>query len=590
MPNALDLKKDILGASIEEDQERVAGMWADTFSYNDDEDSATNIMRFLAACVMEGDFQTRSSKDSDFGPPNNVLCVADYLSHGSRIILDAQELSRDNYKKFRSFFKNPKDPENEKAIKRRTAATHFFIKPKSQKDFYHEGKVQGLGFLKLPNYVNRSNYGANIAMGGEGRVNYIDEEIRTDGSHGHVYFHTGKKAVMVGLEQTAPSDFAKNARDLFGQTHSGKGASDTFTAAHSLYFDNPIYFTKLAERSALPPAKYDGMRVILTDDNFDQILESFESLKSVQSNSTRNTLLSQPRSSKNAQNAPSLVPFFEYFKDETFDLIRDTFWPEDVKESDDELNELQGQEESNEIRQRINALKGLVRNDKDLKVKSIKGMIDAIEALISEIYQEQALNIFRSFQAFLERYQTEIEEMIKEGDPIVYENQVVSEKPHASLRNLSEETDFDDSSEEEKEELEKNDDFSDAPLEEKALSEEQQKLLARLDDYIQKRQTAGFNYSPGFFGKEHFIFDSQKASQEANVCLARVLRRRLSNGTLKPSDLTEKSLKDIRKLQAEGRNLKCRERGHTALNDIIGDLKKEFSPKKKVKKSKGPEF
>lgn len=107
-----------------------------------------------------------------------------------------------------------------------------------------------------------------------------------------------------------------------------------------------------------------------------------------------------------------------------------------------------------------------------------------------------------------------------------------------------------------------------------------QDLCANLETYIKKREEAEFNYSPGFFGlKKHFIFESQRATQEANVRLAKDCLDKFLRGELNSSHLTTQKLKETRNSLTS--DLACRKRGFTALNKIIRDLRKEFPEEKK---------
>lgn len=96
------------------------------------------------------------------------------------------------------------------------------------------------------------------------------------------------------MEQTAPAasalefllgakkdpDEVQQNHDQFGQGHSLKGASDTYTAAGSLYFSDPVYQAKLLlEKGVFPPDKYGAMRVTITDENWPYIKQFLDQLK-----------------------------------------------------------------------------------------------------------------------------------------------------------------------------------------------------------------------------------------------------------------------------------------------------------------------
>lgn len=290
MPTGIDQTKyNIVTSSIDTDKSTVAWQWAKTFAYNDNDDIATQMMKLVMASIACGDFKTRSSllEDSAFTDPNAVLTVADYLSHASRIIIDYQHLSAANKAEFLAFF-----PQIAPVIAR--SATHAV----ERKD----GVIKELkGFMlgvngQLPAYIRNSrDFGVNIAMGGQGQTNFVGQTISANGYSGHVYFHfnSADKLILVGLEQTAPANGLSEAlwghavtdnsvqstTDQFGQSHSLRGYSDTYTAAGSLYFSDPVYQIKLlAEKSVVPPEKYGGMQVTLTNENWGAIKDFLRNL------------------------------------------------------------------------------------------------------------------------------------------------------------------------------------------------------------------------------------------------------------------------------------------------------------------------
>lgn len=111
---------------------------------------------------------------------------------------------------------------------------------------------------------------------------------------------------MLGLEQSAPaasplafiwgtekySEDVQQNHDQFGQGHSLTGASDTYTAAGSLYFSDPIYQAKLlSEKGVFPPDKYGAMQVKLTDANWPEIKKFLEHLRSLSDEKHKEQLL-----------------------------------------------------------------------------------------------------------------------------------------------------------------------------------------------------------------------------------------------------------------------------------------------------------
>lgn len=289
-----DKKFEILSCTIDEDQMAVAKQWADTFRHNAKDDSAVNMTQLLLACVACGDFKTRPflSHSTELQAPSDALTIADYISHASRIILDYQNLTGTNREELLKYFPAPGEKNNVFA----RSATHNVNR--SREGVPVEGKGMLIGIMgQLPGIIKTpQDFGVNIAMGGAGKTNFYGKKISDNGCSGHFYFHRNdnEHLLLLGLEQTAPAasalDFLLGAKkypeevqqdhDQFGQGHSLKGASDTYTAAGSLYFSDPVYQAKLLlEKGVFPPDKYGAMRVTITDENWPHIKQFLDELK-----------------------------------------------------------------------------------------------------------------------------------------------------------------------------------------------------------------------------------------------------------------------------------------------------------------------
>ena len=282
MPELDTVKQQILDRSIETDQHATASMWLNTFLHSDPNDAGVNMFKLLLACLKEGDFQVRLVGATEFTPPDYALTVTDYISHASRVILDYSALSPAHQNDFLTFFPKP----NEKEVFARVS-THAVVRTEKG---IKELKGVRLGLQgQLPAFINPlKDFGVNIAMGGVGKSNLLAQTIAKNGYSGHVFFHHNVKdaLLMIGLEQSATAksilsildlfslaehaaDETQSHTDQFGQGHSLIGASDTYTAAGSLYFSDPIYQAKLlAEHHALSPQKYGGMQITLNDENW----------------------------------------------------------------------------------------------------------------------------------------------------------------------------------------------------------------------------------------------------------------------------------------------------------------------------------
>lgn len=282
---------DIIKCSIDEDQLRVATQWTNTFIHNPP-DTANNMAQLVMACVGRGDFKIRDlmSPHTELHAPSQHLSIADYLSHASRIIIDYNLLSDEHIQDLLAYFPEPSPSNN--VVSR--SATHAVSQ-------VNDKAVEGKGFMlgvkgQLPSAIKTPrDFGVNIAMGGAGQNNLNGKKISANGFSGHFYFHrnTEHKLLLAGLEQSAPSsalslllgekkypEDEQQGHDQFGQGHSLTGASDTYTAAGSLYFSNPIYQAKLLlEKGVFPPAKYGAMQVTLTDDNWSLIKNFLKKLQ-----------------------------------------------------------------------------------------------------------------------------------------------------------------------------------------------------------------------------------------------------------------------------------------------------------------------
>lgn len=298
-----DITFDITKSSIDEDQLRVATQWTKTFIHNP-ADIANNMAQLVMACVGRGDFKIRDfmSQTAELHAPSQHLNIADYLSHASRIIIDYNSLSDKHIAELLAYF--PEASPSNKVFSR--SATHD-VKQISDKP------VEGKGFMlgvkgQLPAAIKTPrDFGVNIAMGGVGQDNFNGKKISANGYSGHFYFHrnTEHKLLLAGLEQSAPSsalsllvgeekypEEEQQGHDQFGQGHSLVGASDTYTAAGSLYFSDPLYQAKLLlEKGVFPPAKYGAMQVTLTNESWPLIKDFLDKLRSTAENGNEDELL-----------------------------------------------------------------------------------------------------------------------------------------------------------------------------------------------------------------------------------------------------------------------------------------------------------
>lgn len=361
-------KREILASDIKQDQNNIATVWAKTFKHNDPNDPATNMMRLQAACVAFGNFKTRDVGSANFKAPSNALTVVDYLSHGSRVILDYSQLSQANKESFLQYFPNQKERYNQNILER--TSTHDVTKK--------DGEIkEGKGFiLGMKGMLAKGNYGANIAVGGEGQENFCGKTITANGFSGHVFYYLNEESdlVLLGPEQSAPhgkenlqkSENEQYHQDKFGQGHSLVGASDEYTTAESLYFSDPIYQAKLlAEKDTLSPDKYGAMQVAITDDNWEAIKKYLNKLQNtgLDEKDYLELLLTKPISAKPQAIEDNPASYIELDFEKYFKKHYEVFIKPDEKLADKEKQAIMSLQ--NELLTIINTIKKAQVNEEE---------------------------------------------------------------------------------------------------------------------------------------------------------------------------------------------------------------------------------
>ncbi len=316
----------ILDNPIAEDKAQIAERWLNTILHSgaagEPHDLAVNMMLLSMAAIAEGKFEIsysgKSGKPSSWAKPSDALSVVDYVSHGSRVMFDLSDLSEANKTIFLSYFSKQK-------LNAR-ASTHYtkrengqLIEVKSKQHgasetaksvFHGLGEVGGIGAIFKQFGIagpDVTDFGIDIMMGGIGQPN-LSGGISEMGMDGHLFIHSSElNSIMIGLEQTRPAFTANdvtetvlgagrylgnktsrtpspplandnNTTGLSGH-HSMLGHSDSYTAAGSLYFSNPLYKLKYFEETGLlTPSKYNGMQVKLNDTHFVNIMDVYQAL------------------------------------------------------------------------------------------------------------------------------------------------------------------------------------------------------------------------------------------------------------------------------------------------------------------------
>ena len=346
---------DILARSFEEDQAHVVDQWVNTLRHQGEEESnknAINMVLFIMACLAEGDFKTRFHEEFPWQSPSPKLAKASYLSHARRIIIDFKDLNETQQQETLKYF----DTKLTGVTSR--LSTHVIYRSSNGEVLEDKSLTNGMTGL-----FYSGNYGINIATGGADEKNAIGNTITDNGDSGHIFFYHKDflKALLFGVEQTAPSTFSETVKDTvqiasqtlqtlstaaasalnyfsdtklelsltdhqldqpiqkvqkgtdqFGQTHSMSGGSAFFTPLESIDFIVPIYRIKcLNAIGCLPPCKKNGMHITLTQDNWGKIQEFLEELNNAitheQGDRLKQLLLSAPKS---AQEKPSPTSCF----------------------------------------------------------------------------------------------------------------------------------------------------------------------------------------------------------------------------------------------------------------------------------------
>ena len=167
------------------------------------------------------------------------------------------------------------------------ASTHT-LRPDEAGGFYEiKSSLHGLRefFNYTTGFSQNKDFGVSLYLGGD-KPNFSGNTSKF-GSDGHVLVvKKNDDCYLIGPEQTAPGSrpangLTANQDPTFGlaDTHSVLGNADQYTLAGSVYFDNLIYRLKLFnETKTLPPIKYNGMKVVINNDNFQSFKRFFDKL------------------------------------------------------------------------------------------------------------------------------------------------------------------------------------------------------------------------------------------------------------------------------------------------------------------------
>ncbi len=166
------------------------------------------------------------------------ICSA--ISHTARIVIWLPE--NDSHAAFWKWLWG----DNFRHVQGRGAATHGFdIVDPPQNISRNISSTVIKGVKEVKGNKNANHFGVNIALGGNNNVNPISGKgIRENGKHGHLYIASykgeigGRKAILVGTEQSAPIDRQVAVQGRTGKLGTlltrGISVPDQYGGAHGL--------------------------------------------------------------------------------------------------------------------------------------------------------------------------------------------------------------------------------------------------------------------------------------------------------------------------------------------------------------------
>ncbi len=223
-------RREIVERDLRQDRDAVVSRWLDTVVFTDEErgSDATFVRELILMtfCLIKyADFEVSSTGNDkeicEFTKPSPELCVADYLSHASRIILDPRNLDPKYARALRAIYGRRDDGYYEGLDSR--ASTHALVTDvngqlveiKSREHGAWEAAknvVKAVGSLgNIAEYAKQfgvqgpdtTDYGIDVLMGGKGRPN-LSGGYSELGKDGHFLIHHSE-GILVGLEQSRPA-------------------------------------------------------------------------------------------------------------------------------------------------------------------------------------------------------------------------------------------------------------------------------------------------------------------------------------------------------------------------------------------------
>ena len=181
---------------------------------------------FTFCLIKYANFETSSMGPLDsichFEKPSSHLCVADYLSHASRIIIDSKNLLAEDAERLSSIYGKKKNGSIYQGFDSRSS-THVLERSEDghlteQKSAWHGvgetvknavkavgsiGNIAGLAKQVGVSGPDTTDYGIDVLMGGKGQINFSGG-LTELGKDGHFLIHHSD-GILFGLEQSRPA-------------------------------------------------------------------------------------------------------------------------------------------------------------------------------------------------------------------------------------------------------------------------------------------------------------------------------------------------------------------------------------------------
>jgi hypothetical protein len=234
------------------------------------DDKIPLVMALALRGIESGDFQISTLNKETFHSPQNDFELIDYIQHGGRVMFDYSKLDAKQKAKLKKVLNQIKRDGVERF------STHDLKNNKTN------GVVEKtLNFFSAQ--IRNNSWGQDFSFNIENK-----KEVKS----GHALFVEGKDCFMVGFEKASAT-----LSNCCKGDHSILGTPEQYSWANKLKFDDQEYMEKQAQKGNEVPLKYNGMRVVLNNKNFDDVLQNlldknYNPLKEVGYNSNKESSIS----------------------------------------------------------------------------------------------------------------------------------------------------------------------------------------------------------------------------------------------------------------------------------------------------------